>query len=77
MHIAASLRIQYLRDCGLTLNEAKVAIDTRFYIDHSHIPEQISNVSQYAPWLLGDIDDGEEWFAFTFREQPPALISHK
>jgi 2-polyprenyl-3-methyl-5-hydroxy-6-metoxy-1,4-benzoquinol methylase/GNAT superfamily N-acetyltransferase len=45
-------------------------INTNFYVDHSEIDKMLSNVtSSDKPWILDDIEDGWEWFAFTFNDQ--------
>src|SRR5262249_23477304 len=46
------------------------SIDTDFFVDHSTLDTKLRNAIQPGkPWLLGPIDEGWEWFAFTFREQ--------
>lgn len=45
-------------------------IDTKFFIDHSEVPEMIrAAASNGTPWVLGDLEEGWEWFAFTFQDQ--------
>lgn len=44
--------------------------NTNFFADHSRLDEMINNViSEEAPWTLGELDEGWEWFAFTFNDQ--------
>jgi len=52
----------------ITLNSSK--INTKFYVDHVEVEEMIKSVTiEEAPWLLGCIEEGWEWFAFTFHDQ--------
>lgn len=45
-------------------------IFTKFYIDHSEVLNMIKSVTTPdVPWLMGNIDDGWEWFGFTFQDQ--------
>ena len=37
--------------------------------------EKIRNVESEHAWLLGPLEEGHEWFAFTFREQPQIPLS--
>ena len=61
----------YLEDSAekeITKNESK--INTKFFADHSLIRDMINNViSDRNPWLLGSLQEGWEWFAFTFKDQ--------
>jgi hypothetical protein len=50
----------------------RCAIDTGFFVDHSKVVGKIAKVvGPDKPWLLKDLQEGEEWFGFTFLEQPP------
>jgi 2-polyprenyl-3-methyl-5-hydroxy-6-metoxy-1,4-benzoquinol methylase len=54
------------------VGEDSSMINTAFYIDHSETATMLHNVvSDDKPWLLGDIEEGWEWFAFTFNMQEP------
>jgi len=45
-------------------------VNTEFFTDRSCIPQMISNITSGSnPWLLGDVKEGWEWAAFTFRDQ--------
>lgn len=53
-------------------------VNTQFFIDHGETMEMIANVvSDDVPWTLGNIDEGWEWFAFTFNDQPQIELSKK
>nr|VFK18635.1 MAG: Methyltransferase domain-containing protein [Candidatus Kentron sp. LFY] len=54
----------------ITVDETGSKIDTRFFVDHSRIPEMVEGaLSNGTPWVLGDLEEGWEWFAFTFNDQ--------
>lgn len=45
-------------------------IETEFYLDHSEIGKMLDQVTTAEkPWLLGTLQEGWEWFAFTFSDQ--------
>jgi len=54
---------------------ARSVIDTRFFISHATLSEKLRRVREKAPWMLGDIGEGEEWLAFTFRSQEPMPLT--
>jgi 2-polyprenyl-3-methyl-5-hydroxy-6-metoxy-1,4-benzoquinol methylase/GNAT superfamily N-acetyltransferase len=50
-------------------------VDTRFFVDHSEMPDMQARAARAdRPWALGNLRDGEEWFACTFEEQAPAAM---
>lgn len=52
------------------------AVNTNFFVDHSNTPKMLLNVTTDTnPWNLGDIDEGWEWFAFTFNDQKQISLS--
>ena len=58
------------KDTEFEIGEQTSRVNTRFFVDHSEVPEQVINVTTgSAPWLLGELEDGWEWFAFTFQDQ--------
>lgn len=51
-------------------------VNTEFFIDHSDVPRMLERViSEETPWNLGDLPEGWEWIAFTFRDQEQIGLS--
>ncbi|MDR2171350.1 MAG: GNAT family N-acetyltransferase [Planctomycetaceae bacterium] len=64
--------IEKLVDC----NTSK--INTEFFVDHSAIDSMLQNVTTNGvEWQLGQLDEGWEWFAFTFKEQKQIALTKK
>lgn len=60
----------------IEVKENTSKINTKFFVDHKNIPRMLSNViSEDIPWRLGSIEEGWEWFAFTFRDQEPISLT--
>ncbi len=58
----------------ITSNNSKV--NTKFPSNISKVNEKLANVTtESIPWLLGDIEEGWEWFAFTFNEQEKVTLT--
>ena len=58
----------------ITSNNTKV--NTLFPSDISRIGEKLANVTRNdIPWLLGTIDEGWEWLAFTFNNQEKITLT--
>lgn len=62
-------RIGYVRGAEVSVDESRSVIDTKFHIDLATLPNKLKSASERAPWVLGQICEGEEWLAFTFRDQ--------
>ena len=57
-------------DMEFVVDERNSKVNTKFFVDHEDIQGKIASVtSEDADWLLGDIEDGWEWVAFTFQDQ--------
>lgn len=53
-------------------------VNTEFFVDHSDTEQMLRNVTNHdIPWCLGKIEDGWEWFAFTFRDQEQISLSNE
>jgi len=51
-------------------------INTNFFVDHSNVKEMMNLVTdEFTPWLLGMVEEGWEWFAFTFNDQEQMGLS--
>ncbi len=53
-------------------------VDTKFFISHDAISEMRKGAARSnRPWPLGDLDEGQEWCACTFREQSPSALGDR
>lgn len=58
------------------LTENSATINTQFFVDHSDTLKMVANVAnENLPWNLGHLDEGWEWFAFTFNDQEQISLS--
>jgi len=54
----------------IEVNRHVSKINTRFPLDHLTLSRMLSDVTKpNIPWQLGAIEEGWEWFAFTFHDQ--------
>ena len=57
-------------DTEFVIDQRNSKVNTEFFVDHENIQEKITGVTEgNVDWLLGDIEDGWEWVAFTFQDQ--------
>lgn len=69
-------RITYVKeDTDLEVTPETSRIDTKFPLDHSELPAMLVAAQASAPWILGNIPEAWEWFAFTFHNQAPIELS--
>ena len=51
-------------------------IRTNFLLDHSELDRMLARATtNEKPWRLGSLDEGWEWFAFTFSDQDQILLT--
>jgi methyltransferase family protein/acetyltransferase (GNAT) family protein len=51
-------------------------VDSGFFVSHEDLPRlRRLAAREERPWALGDIAEGEEWFACTFGDQAPTHIT--
>lgn len=54
----------------IIVTDTSSSANTGFFADHSQIQKMINNVSsKEIHWTLGELNEGWEWFAFTFNDQ--------
>src|SRR5205823_4790877 len=75
-----SFAVQYVdyvkSDAEVQVNEHVARINTEFPIDHSSLPQKVASVTTAnVPWLMGSLEEGWEWFAFTFANQDKLGLS--
>jgi 2-polyprenyl-3-methyl-5-hydroxy-6-metoxy-1,4-benzoquinol methylase/GNAT superfamily N-acetyltransferase len=74
--ILGATSIPYVTPDTETACDRKSArINTHFQVDHSEVPKMIEQVSSSTRWALGELPEGWEWIAFTFRDQPKIALS--
>src|SRR5579864_1079687 len=70
--------VSYLSsDDGVKMNANEASINTRFYLDHAELPAMLRSAQEKVPWLMGNLEEGWEWLAFTFREQQQFQLADK
>ena len=64
----AAASVKYVAKADFRVDNKRSIVNTKFFIDHSTLPAMLK---QAIPpiWRLGRLGEGEEWLAFTFREQ--------
>ena len=75
-----SFALQYVNyvneNTVVEVNRELARINTEFPIDHSALPDMLAAVTTpTVPWLMGPIEEGWEWFAFTFQDQEKIGLS--
>lgn len=64
------------KDTEYKVDAENSRVNTKFFIDHSDVPNMLKKViSEETPWNLGDLPEGWEWIAFTFRDQEQISLS--
>ena len=68
--------LESTREIAIDDRESKV--NTGFHLDHSLLAEMVRNAtSEATPWVMGDLTEGWEWFAFTFHDQQQIPLTKK
>lgn len=63
--------INYItKETEFIIAENQSKANTNFYSDISDMNDKLTNINQKeSPWLMGEIEEGWEWVAFTFNTQ--------
>lgn len=63
--------VSYLKESTeVEIDREYSRVNTEFFVDHTDLDEMTNSVcTEGKPWLLGKLDEGWEWFAFTFNDQ--------
>ena len=68
-------KINFITRDDIYINETNSIVNSSYYVSHDDIPNFISSYGN--DWIFGDLQEGFEWLAFTFREQVLKPISKK
>lgn len=58
--------IPFFQECKITINENTSLIHSEYFIDHTNVN---AIVASQKDWKLGTLGEGDEFFAFTFKNQ--------
>lgn len=61
--------IPYVLDKVLCFEEGRCLIDTQFFVDHTDVNNILATTLD-TQWELGGLEEGKEFFAFTFAASP-------
>lgn len=77
LHSIGAAHVSYITAAQTVLvDDTGARINTEFYVDHARIAERIAGATRPGvPWLLGALEEGWEWFAFTFHDQPQTALT--
>jgi 2-polyprenyl-3-methyl-5-hydroxy-6-metoxy-1,4-benzoquinol methylase len=77
--ILGKMQVHYLDTSrGFVINENESRVNSAFHLDHSELPQMIESATgTMKPWVLGSLQEGWEWFAFTFRDQEQIPLNEK
>lgn len=57
------------------IGENNSQINTNFFVSHAQTKKMLEDVTKANPWILGELKEGWEWFAFTFKDQEQFSLS--
>ncbi len=74
--LGAEVASTYIEPCIETkITSTESTINTKFPLDHSQLPEMLLKAAgPDRDWQLAPLEEGWEWFAFTFHDQQPMSI---
>lgn len=68
-------KVHFIKKEDICITDDNATVNSRFYVNHDDIPEFISRYGKN--WIFGDLNEGYEWLAFTFRNQELRKLSKK
>ena len=70
-----SEKINFITKHDISITDKNSTVNSSYYVSHEDIPDFIANYGK--DWVFGDLQEGFEWLAFTFRDQELKSISQK
>ncbi|KAL6761127.1 hypothetical protein V8C86DRAFT_2543878 [Haematococcus lacustris] len=71
--LLSQCNIPYVLDKALCFEEGRCLIDTQFFVDHTDVNNILATTLD-TEWELGGLEDGKEFFAFTFAASPNTCL---
>ncbi len=62
--------IDFINGREIIINDDNAYVNTDFYVDHAQIPLLIEEFNKTGSWQFGELNEGHEWVAFVFKDQP-------
>jgi 2-polyprenyl-3-methyl-5-hydroxy-6-metoxy-1,4-benzoquinol methylase len=71
--------VPYVQSATSTIiSSSEARVNTAFFLDHSGLQEMLRSAQDAnKPWTMGPLQEGWEWFAFTFRNQQQIELTRK
>lgn len=79
LHQLGLVHVPYVTDgTELEVRADRSRIRTDFFLDHSELEQMLTRATTDGkPWQLGPLQEGWEWFAFTFSDQDQILLTSR
>ena len=68
-------KVNFISQEDISITDSNAIVNSSYYVSHDDIPAFISNYGDN--WIFGELHEGFEWLAFTFKEQELKSISQK
>lgn len=68
-------KVNFITRDDICITDTNSTVNSSYYVSHEDIPDFISNYGE--DWIFGDLQEGYEWLAFTFKDQELKPISKK
>lgn len=70
-----SKKVNFISQENIFIDQNNSIVNSSYYVSHEDIPDLISKYGD--DWIFGNLEEGYEWLAFTFRGQELKTISTK
>ena len=72
---ALSDKVNFIKREDIYIDKNNSVVNSNYFVSHDDIPDLISKYGD--KWVFGDLNEGYEWLAFTFKSQELRNISKK
>lgn len=66
-------KVSFAKDKETLISDSTAIIHSEYPVDRNTIGKYLDAYREKATWVLGEIGLGDEWLAFTFRDQPATM----
>lgn len=72
-----SKKVSFVKEDNIFIDSSNSVVFSEYYVAHDDIPSLIKSYEKSGKWIFGDLEEGYEWLAFTFKNQDLKEISKK